>query len=223
MARRLTGLRHGPGLLRHRRRSDRRTHSHATHMPLGSSPPRRATMISTPVRVWPEHGSAAPPVHTTGRACIYHDHSSTGQGRRALLRHCHASRISPPGYAHGQDGTTTHRHTPWAGARALLLPTRKCQVQPLSQTLMSSTQDPDPLHFNTEVKPGTGTFSTGGPTTSRRTYSNPGESHQLRNGKQVNLTRITDFGTGTSLNTPDTFTQTCIAHHSPTDRATGRP
>ena len=69
----------------------------------------------------------------------------------------------------------------------------------------------------------TGTFSTGGPTTSRRTYSNPGESHQLRNGKQVNLTRITDFGTGTSLNTPDTFTQTCIAHHSPTDRATGRP
>jgi len=97
-------------------------------------------MISTPVRVWPEHGSAAPPVHTTGRACIYYDHSSTGQGRRALLRHCHASRISPPGYAHGQDGTTTHRHTPWAGARVLLLPTRKCQVQPLSQTLMSSTQ-----------------------------------------------------------------------------------
>ena len=54
------------------------------------------------------------------------------------------------------------------------------------------------------AKPGTGTFSTGGPTTSRRTYSNPGESHQLRNGKQVNLTRITDFSTGMSLNTPDT-------------------
>ena len=216
MARRLTGLRHGPGLLRHRRRSDRRTHSHATHMPLGSSPPRRATMISTPVRVWPEHGSAAPPVHTTGRACIYHDHSSTGQGRQALLCHCHAPRISPPGYAHGQDGTTTHRHTPWAGARTLLLATRKCQVQLPSRTLMSSTQatsqwrarpGPAPLlHSDAEVKAGPGIFSTGGPTTSRRTYSNPGESHQPRNGKQVNPTGITGFGTGKSRNTPNTFT-----------------
>ena len=196
MARRLTGPRHGPGLPCHRRRSDRRTHSHATHMPLGSSPPRRAVMISTPARAWPEHGSAAPPVHTTGRACIYHDHSSTGQGRRALLCHCHAPRISPPGYAHGQDGTTTHRHTPWAGARTLLLATRKCQVQLPSRTLMSSTQatsqwrarpGPAPLlHSDAEVKAGPGIFSTGGPTTSRRTYSNPGESHQPRNGKQVN-------------------------------------
>ena len=67
-------------------------------------------------------------------------HTSTGQGHRALPRHCHASRISPPGYAHGQDGTTTHRHTPWAGARTLLLATRKCQVQLPSRTLMSSTQ-----------------------------------------------------------------------------------
>ncbi len=78
-----------------------------------------------------------PPVHTTGRACIYYDHSSTGQDRRALQRHCHASRISPPGYAHGQDGTTTHRHTPWIGARSLHLPTRKCLVLLPSRTPMS--------------------------------------------------------------------------------------
>jgi hypothetical protein len=175
-------------------------------------------MISTPVRLWPEHGPAAPPV----RACIRYDHSSTGQGRQALPRHCHASGISPPGYTHGLDGTITHRHTPWAGARSLLhLPTRKCQVplpsrtprSPDSNFLPVAGPDPGPaplLHSDPDTKAGHGTFSTGGPITSRRTYSNPGESHQLRNGKQVNLAMITGPGAGMPLNTPNTLAQPAL-------------
>ncbi len=68
------------------------------------------------------------------------------------------------------------------------------------------------LHSYPDAKAGSGNFSTGGPMTSRRTYSNPGdlESHQLRNGKQVNLAMITGPGAGMSLNTPNTLAQPAL-------------
>ncbi len=77
----------------------------------------------------------------------------------------------------------------------------------------SGGPDPGPLHVFTptrDAKAGPSTFSTGGRITSRRTNSNPGESHQLRNGKQVNLTMITGPGAGMSLNTPNTLTQPAL-------------
>ncbi len=122
-------------------------------------------MISTPVTLWSEHGPAASLVHTTGRACIRFDHTSTRQGRQATPAPLLRLRDLASRYAHGQDGTTTHWHTTWAGYQIFYLSTKRGQASLPSRTLQSEwpdwadsnpfdcrTRSRSPLHFFTPTR-----------------------------------------------------------------------
>ncbi len=85
-------------------------------------------------------------------ACSHH-----GPGLHPFRPHEHGPRTSttpapllrlrtlPPRYAHGQDGTTTHRHTPWAGTQIFYLSMRKGQALLPSKTLRSEWPDSNPF------------------------------------------------------------------------------